>query len=754
LAYVHSLFWKFAANFSSVRIKMKLNCSWQIRLAQILLGAAFAIALVLVHGTNAQNGPVHLATDWSHRHLIFSAPKNLVHAFQLSSNARYVQQWVRRNAEIKSSAQAWRWRHAPHEAMKGDWSMNMGTGAKVGQGQYPAKFSFDVNTASCATDFVVYNTSLAGSNAAVAASAFGTFTAQSTVGSTIVFTNPTLGTTLTMTPGIANAHTGAANSGTGTYVASALLGTQATNLTNAIQVLNNGSFVGVRSPSHAGATTNFQAITAGTAGNSITITNSAGSNFTPASIAFTGGANGQASIMAFNNLYASGGCTAPTPKVYWAYNTSYAAVPPAPAAVVTSPVISLDGTQVAFVQNAVAVGSLVLLKWKSNAADNFNNPTDLTGAGRVTPANYPTCTAPCMTTIAFSATGNPRTDNNSSPFYDYVKDTIYVGDDGGRLRKFTNVFNLNGAGTAPAEATAPWPVTLTGNVITTSPVHDQTNSTTYIADAGGFLYSVTDTGVKVTSARIGFSLGIVDSPTVDPTAGMVYAYVSNDSGAAGANTNHSGVFQFPVGFAAGATGTEQQVGDSSGNLKMFAGDFDNTYFTSPTGTAGFLYVCGNQAAPLTGNQVPTLWQIPITNTGAMGAAVPGPALTTAVLNGTSCSPVVEVYNPSAGGGAKDWIFMSVVNNAVAGAPINCGAATGCIMSFDVTLGAAITAGTTTTGHTVVTGGASAVTIDNLVGAGTTPGASQVYFTPLGNQACTTSGGNGGCAIQASQSALN
>jgi len=121
---------------------MKLHCSWQTRLTQILLGVALAIALLLVHGTSAQNGPVHMATDWSHRHLIFSAPKNLVHAFQLSSNARYVQQWVRRNAEIKSSAQAWRWRHAPVEAMKGDWSMNMGTGARVGQGQYPAKFAF------------------------------------------------------------------------------------------------------------------------------------------------------------------------------------------------------------------------------------------------------------------------------------------------------------------------------------------------------------------------------------------------------------------------------------------------------------------------------------------------------------------------------------------------------------------------------------------------------------------------------------
>jgi hypothetical protein len=718
---------------------MKLNCSWQIRLAQILLGAALVISLVLVHGTSAQNGPVHMVTDWSHRHLVFSAPKNLVHAFQLSSNPRYVQQWTRRNAMIQSSSQGWRWRRAHPESLKGDWSMNMGAGATVGQGMYPAKFAFDVSTATCATDFVVYNTSRPGSNTPVAAGTFGTFTAASVAGSTIKITNGV--NTLTMTPGALNANTGV---GTGTYVSSANVVTEGTNLHNAINVAGNGSFVGVTSTGSGGGNVFFAATTAGTAGNSITITNSAApaSNFTPSPNAFTGGSNGQATIMAFNNLY-TGGCTAPTPQVYWAYTTGNA------ASTVTSPVISLDGSQVAFVQNAGLLGTLVLVKWKANAADNFNNPTDLTAAPHnVTPANYRACTAPCMTTIAFSNTGNPRTDFNSSPFYDYVTDNLYVGDTGGRLRKFTNVFK----GT-PAEATAPWPVTLTANNAATSPVFDHMNGITYVADGGangGFLYSVTAAGVVAKSARLGFSLGIVDGPVVNAGSGQVFVYVSNDSGLGGANTNHSAVFQFPAVFANGASATqEQQVGDSSGNLKMYSGDFDNTYWNSAGGNAGFLYVCGYQAAPLTGNQVPTLWQIPM-STGTIGVPVPGPALTTAAVNGTSCSPVVEVYNPNAAP-AKDWIFMSVVNNAVAGAPINCGGAGGCIMSFDVTAGAGITALTTTTGHTLVTGGASSVTIDNLAG---TSGASQVYFTPLGNQACTTSGGNGGCAIQASQAALN
>lgn len=49
-------------------------------------------------------------------------------------------------------------------------------------------------------------------------------------------------------------------------------------------------------------------------------------------------------------------------------------------------------------------------------------------------------------------------------------------------------------------------------------------------------------------------------------------------------------------------------------------------------------------------------------------------------------------------------------------------------------------------------GTSGIIEDN-VSVGTINGTSQVYFTTLGNQTCATSGTSGGCAVQASQSAL-
>jgi hypothetical protein len=62
-------------------------------------------------------------------------------------------------------------------------------------------------------------------------------------------------------------------------------------------------------------------------------------------------------------------------------------------------------------------------------------------------------------------------------------------------------------------------------------------------------------------------------------------------------------------------------------------------------------------------------------------------------------------------------------------------------------------GAITTAAMAASGGTSGLIIDNIVGSGIEAGASQIYFSTLSDQTCTTSGGTGGCAVQASQSAL-
>ncbi len=64
----------------------------------------------------------------------------------------------------------------------------------------------------------------------------------------------------------------------------------------------------------------------------------------------------------------------------------------------------------------------------------------------------------------------------------------------------------------------------------------------------------------------------------------------------------------------------------------------------------------------------------------------------------------------------------------------------------------VNAGQLPSANLAATAGTSGIIIDNVVGGGTLAGASQVYFSTLGDQICGASG-TGGCAVQASQAAL-
>src|SRR5258708_9682381 len=124
-----------------------------------------------------------------------------------------------------------------------------------------------------------------------------------------------------------------------------------------------------------------------------------------------------------------------------------------------------------------------------------------------------------------------------------------------------------------------------------------------------------------------------------------------------------------------------------------------------------MYVCGNAGG------IPTLYQVTVPANGVLtaGTGTAGPTLSTAAA---TCGRVIEVHNANAVGGAKDWIFTNVQLLGQTASPILCPSNSGCIMSFDVTSGAAITSSTATVGHTAAAGGASGIVMDNTVGAGT------------------------------------
>jgi hypothetical protein len=244
--------------------------------------------------------------------------------------------------------------------------------------------------------------------------------------------------------------------------------------------------------------------------------------------------------------------------------------------------------------------------------------------------------------------------------------------------------------------------------------------------------------VTRTVARLGTAGGINDSPLVDLTNEKVYVITSRTLADIGLN---SGIYTFPIGATTG-NGVLTSITTQNPGTAIFSGSFDQQWFL---GNAGSMYVC----APAAASNTPTLYQIEISPAGDLGTVHTGPPLATGT---TLCSPVAEFFNDSA---ATDSIYVSVESLGKATAPQSCTTAgSGCIMSWDVTnftAAAPIAPTTASAGHVTEEGGTSAIVVD---GSSAVTGASQVYFTPLADQACPTTGDTGGCAIQASQSGLN
>jgi hypothetical protein len=364
------------------------------------------------------------------------------------------------------------------------------------------------------------------------------------------------------------------------------------------------------------------------------------------------GSSTQASIVAYDNLYT--GCGGTVPKTYWAYNTG--------GAVLNSVVLSLDGSQIAFIQTPplLPIANLVLLKWKASvdgATSTMPDPISM-----VLPSQYPTCTAPCMTTLAFSGIAN---DTNSSPFYDYTNDALYVGDDNGSLHKFHPVFSSG----VPAEAGGGWPVSLAIGLKLSSPVYDFATRRVFVGSgfnglSGGQLFAVDATTGNIfqTSAQLAKGNGIASGPIVDSTAGLVYVFVGTDTGGVtcvNGGTTCSGVYQFSTNsISGGGRETPVSQGSAAAGFPIYLGSFDNSYYTSANAT-GSLYVCGQSGGKA------LLVKISIVS-GFMSTAPTNEGIFAISGSGNvPCSAVTEVFNPnlnsgvdSGGPNGTDKIFLS------------------------------------------------------------------------------------------------
>ena len=313
----------------------------------------------------------------------------------------------------------------------------------------------------------------------------------------------------------------------------------------------------------------------------------------------------QPNLVAFNQLYSgtaggNGICNRTatanddgvSAEVLWSYNIHALAA----AAVPTSPVLSLDGTKVAFVESAVGnPAHFHVLAWKSGDGQAANKQNALTPKAITTfSATAPAAASGAATDLSFGAT----TDTLSSPYIDYAHDTAYVGNDAGVLFRFKNVFcTTAGCGNAAPSLDTTWGGTGSVNVTCaaklTGPVQDFYTLNIYVGCADGKLYGFTSTGaaLAIPSITVGDGSatgGVVESPIVDGLNGFVFAV--SGTGAA-PNTTHAVLVQAKTSLAGPCAGGTLCVATFgvSGQFSLHAPAFNDAYFSNATSTTWLIY---------------------------------------------------------------------------------------------------------------------------------------------------------------------
>jgi hypothetical protein len=637
-----------------------------------------------------------------------------------------------------------------------DWAVSLGATGGMAAGQSPAKYSFNPNaTPSCATDFAVYTINAAGSIGSQAnlvglnnlyvtgdttgycytnsgasyaltqvivntAKTLAVTKVAAPVGSTAVYTFSTGGVVANAYKGFVFAVTGLSNlNNNGTFFCT---GNTATTLTLinpfAVAQTSAGS-----AASSTGYTTYLSTSTAATwegvtaaitgftsTGNNITVT--PGTLLVDPGYGFAVATSGQVSVTQAGTITFD--YEAPTFLFSYAIQTHGSAL---------SPVLSLDGTKVAWVDTA-SPAMLHVTTWQAGEGTNAT-----TGSVAIDVENG-TCTATvsCDVTVSFTNTTtsgcapDSAIDSNSNLYVDYPSDNGYIAANNGVLYQISGVFH----GTPTLTFCTSFTPTPGANV--GSPVYDALNNTVYVSD-GINLYAYTVGATKFTAASPAFftygSAGLSSTgPVLDAFGGFIYAFSNDDNQTA----HKTSVTQIETTLA---SGVRVNLGPPFGSdlVPLYYGTFDNNYYTYGaaygTNPASTLYTCGTDSTKAYNQDLFAVSfnaTTGLANTAAVmtnnynvnGDAAAGTSQATAV----TCSPLSEFYD-----GANDRLFVS--SGTV-------GAATGpnLVQMWNIDTQLTNTSGTGGTEpsyaleDTGYLGGTSGITMDNI---STDTGAESIYF---------------------------
>jgi len=405
------------------------------------------------------------------------------------------------------------------------------------------------------------------------------------------------------------------------------------------------------------------------------------------------GSSTQANIIGFNNLYVNssgtGLCSGTAPKVAFSYFVGTGLVP-------SSPVVSLDGKKVAFIENISTTSSILHIVTFQTSAGN--------GTSATAPAVPGTGNTAVDTQVSFTAS------SSTAPFIDYDHDVAYVTTNGSAsvVHKVAAVFR----GVPVETTTGGWPATIPSNPSISSPVYDFTSKHLFVEDATGDLDYVDDSVNPAVVHSGTFSIasnGINATPVVvDSSRSLVYAFANNPNGTnaliAQANTSLGSGSLVTVNVGTGMSNVLRQV------------DFNNAYYSGGTFSSAFMYVVGNDSSAA---QRPALFNVGFSNSSFVlkTTTANGPlALSTGFTTGIYASPLTEFYNSTT---STDYMFVGVsgsCSGSISG---------GCMRSWNIS-----TFPTTANVNNVIlaaSGGTGRATVDNY---STSAGTSSIYYTTL------------------------
>ena len=376
------------------------------------------------------------------------------------------------------------------------------------------------------------------------------------------------------------------------------------------------------------------------------------------------GKPGQANLVGLTNLYTNGAgtgfCSGTNPSFLFSYAIGSGGSP-------LSPVLSLDGTKIAWIENRTATHAyLHITKWVANQGATATYPAAVSGLfsnGVCIPAASSCDFALDYTASTYSGcnTAFVAANGHSDLYVDYPSDTGFISANNGLLYHIKNIFNTTTSPSVDFCVPVNPAFEVTPGSAMSGPVYDPVLNEVFITDSEKIYAYIVNASAStlsfVPASPASYTYGNILSlynyqtgpgPLLDMFNGYLYVFSGYD-----ANGNTS-VTQLPSSLAS-AVRVNLGPKSTNPNPMLFYGAFDNNYFTNgPKSALSTLYSCGTDSTTTNAQDLFAISFNPATGLANTTPAMSSNKNVNPGGNNGLCSPITEFYD-----GTNDRIFVGM-----------------------------------------------------------------------------------------------